>query len=495
MADKQQHRDKEGKGVGGSEERTDWTGDSYTQHIDSEGRNAGSSEEATNLFGDKFIRHLDRDNNSTGFSEKKTDWTGSEYVQHYDDQGRRAGQSERTSDAFGGERIVHRDRHGNIVGESTGENIYKAGNPPSRVPARTSVIRSILPKSSDDEGWNGIGFLLALIAALTVIFLAVYFGLPILGGFWLAKTVNKKWINPVQDRHRMRWLMLPAVFASTAILLNELIATGFMAANCSDPQSLSCSGYLRRPAPTLFGLHLRFLPQSLASKSDQQNILNPSNNYQPGANSNAFTANTGSTPVQSGVSYGAISRSTSTGKLGLSWNFSSQASAEARASQECGMNDCTNILWFRNGYGAFAQADDGAWGAHWGATRQEAEQKALSKCQQTSQTANSCRIRNLVSSRDGVNQHLSNFQKTQESFPWQASCGSPPVSGVNWLPVIGPRESVETVRSRYCGDAYSKADGTVQVASFSSFEEATAFAKRLSQASGYSFTVGQPKAR
>lgn len=80
----------------------------------------------------------------------------------------------------------------------------------------------------------------------------------------------------------------------------------------------------------------------------------------------------------------------------------------------------------------------------------------------------------------------------QDALPWQASCGSPPVSGSSWWPVLGPREALEVVRRSYCGDAFVTPAGVAQVASFSTFEQASAFAQRLTSASGYSFRVGQP---
>lgn len=88
---------------------------------------------------------------------------------------------------------------------------------------------------------------------------------------------------------------------------------------------------------------------------------------------------------------------------------------------------------------------------------------------------------------------ISNRPAVQAPLSWQSSCGSPPVSGSSWWPVLGPAEAVETVRSRYCGDAYVTAYGYAQVASFSSQADATAFAQRLAAASGYSFRVGQPR--
>jgi len=88
---------------------------------------------------------------------------------------------------------------------------------------------------------------------------------------------------------------------------------------------------------------------------------------------------------------------------------------------------------------------------------------------------------------------LTKQSATQAPLSWQSSCGSAPVSGSRWWPVLGPADAVETIRSRYCGDAYVTAYGFAQVASFSSVEEATAFAQRLSDASGYSLRVGEPR--
>lgn len=76
---------------------------------------------------------------------------------------------------------------------------------------------------------------------------------------------------------------------------------------------------------------------------------------------------------------------------------------------------------------------------------------------------------------------------------WQPSCGSPPVAGLSWWPVLGPPETQSLVRNRFCGDAFITAEGFVQVASFSSVEAATNFAQQLSAITGYAFRVGQSR--
>lgn len=92
----------------------------------------------------------------------------------------------------------------------------------------------------------------------------------------------------------------------------------------------------------------------------------------------------------------------------------------------------------------------------------------------------------------GVAMLIPKLSSTQPPLRWLPSCGSAPVSGSRWWPVLGPAEAVDSIRSRYCGDAYVTAFGYAQVASFSSFEEASSFAQRLSADSAYSFRVGEP---
>jgi len=49
------------------------------------------------------------------------------------------------------------------------------------------------------------------------------------------------------------------------------------------------------------------------------------------------------------------------------------------------------------------------------------------------------------------------------------------------------RASLNIVKSRYCADSYIRKDGNVQVASFTSEQEAQQFANTLQQATGYQF--------
>jgi serine/threonine-protein kinase len=81
----------------------------------------------------------------------------------------------------------------------------------------------------------------------------------------------------------------------------------------------------------------------------------------------------------------------------------------------------------------------------------------------------------------------------ESTMAWQPSCGSSDGNALSWWPVLGPREALDLVRSRYCGDAYATADGATQVASFTSVGAATDFAMRLSAFTGYSFRVGQQR--
>jgi hypothetical protein len=154
--------------------------------------------------------------------------------------------------------------------------------PPAH-PRSFSLPRPRFSRSSnDDDTWSGIGFLLTALFVLVVVVLFVYIGVPILAGVWLAKFVNRRWVEPVPDRHRWRWAILPAAFAAGALPTNELVATGFGALNCSDPQSVSCANYRLAPTPTVLGLH-RWLVQrdSIASQPPQAGSSATSSSFAP----------------------------------------------------------------------------------------------------------------------------------------------------------------------------------------------------------------------
>ena len=76
---------------------------------------------------------------------------------------------------------------------------------------------------------------------------------------------------------------------------------------------------------------------------------------------------------------------------------------------------------------------------------------------------------------------------------YSSSCGSPPGAGKRWWPVLGRanRQLLQTIRNRYCGDAYINEEGALQVASFDSWNGAESFRLRLEAATGSSFRVGQ----
>lgn len=79
------------------------------------------------------------------------------------------------------------------------------------------------------------------------------------------------------------------------------------------------------------------------------------------------------------------------------------------------------------------------------------------------------------------------------SLRYSRSCGSPPGTGKRWWPVLGRanRQLLQTIRNRYCGDAYINEEGALQVASFDSWNGAESFRLRLEAATGSSFRVGQ----
>ena len=491
MGNNQRHRDKDGNQSGTSENKTSPLGNQYTEHRDSSGDLAGTSEERTDLLGNQYIQHRDKLNAHSGSSEEKTDWTGSTYTQHYDKDGRKVGQSETKTDVLGNEYILHRDKDGNTAGTSTGGSASTTKPPLNTwIPPISSLPSRIASRSSSDDGLGGVATLVTLLIGLALLLAFLYVGVPIFAGYWFAKFTNKRWISPVEERHRWRWVILPVVFSSVALLVNELIASGIMAAKCSEPQSIDCSDYLRNPAPTVFALHTRFIQVNPAATTTANKSQRPHTNPNAVSTLGQTAHNTQDSVTNSGDSFGAISRSESTGQLTYAWNFNSQSAAESRAQQDCGARDCRVILWFKNGYGAFAQANDGTWSTNWGGTQIEAEQKARNSCQQSTRTPGTCETKAIVGSKVGL---LNRSEVPQVAPSWQPSCGSPPVNGGTWWPVLGPADALEAVRGRFCGDAYVKADGSMQTASFSNYDDATTFARRLSEQSGYSFRVGEPK--
>lgn len=170
--------------------------------------------------------------------------------------------------------------------------------------SRRFSIPRVRPSTFTDDGpTQGIVFLLGLVLVVAVIVLFLYIVLPILVGVWLAKFVNRRWVQSVPGRQRWRWAILPAVFAAGALPTNELVATGFGALNCSDPQSSSCARYRRSPLPTVLGIHSWLTQRDLNSDISQQSpISNPESPISEGSGTmNASPDPVASNPVPSGV--------------------------------------------------------------------------------------------------------------------------------------------------------------------------------------------------
>jgi serine/threonine-protein kinase len=77
--------------------------------------------------------------------------------------------------------------------------------------------------------------------------------------------------------------------------------------------------------------------------------------------------------------YAAIAYSQDSGAYGYSNNYDSRDGAEASAMRECG-RDCSVVLWFRNACGALATGEDNGYGTGWAMSRGEAEDVAMSNC-------------------------------------------------------------------------------------------------------------------
>ena len=96
-----------------------------------------------------------------------------------------------------------------------------------------------------------------------------------------------------------------------------------------------------------------------------------------------------------GNRYGSISYSMKTDAHGWSYDFESQDIAESRAVDECAKygEGCIVAVWFSNACGALAVGDGYSYGADWGRNQQEAENKALNRC---NSTTSNCKIRRAL---------------------------------------------------------------------------------------------------
>ncbi len=97
------------------------------------------------------------------------------------------------------------------------------------------------------------------------------------------------------------------------------------------------------------------------------------------------------------ASYGAISVSKSTGRVGISWGKISQQYAFYDANAYCGAADCSPVVWVQGGCAAIAKSNVGknlAWGYH--SSKNVAMHYALQACQMSQEPG--CRIEAWVCS-------------------------------------------------------------------------------------------------
>lgn len=91
--------------------------------------------------------------------------------------------------------------------------------------------------------------------------------------------------------------------------------------------------------------------------------------------------------VCAGDKYGAIAYSLEAGVYGYATDYNTQGEAETAALEACveelgeNKSECAVELWFKNGYGALAEGDNG-FGTGWGRYKQDAQINAMEKCQQ-----------------------------------------------------------------------------------------------------------------
>jgi serine/threonine-protein kinase len=112
----------------------------------------------------------------------------------------------------------------------------------------------------------------------------------------------------------------------------------------------------------------------------------------------------------------------------------------------------------------------------------QAEKERLQQEKQELQTK-------LTQQQQSSGSSLSTNNNISAALPRLASCGSPAGSGTVWYPVLGNAKALHLVKNNYCADAFITKNGNLQVASFTSTDEAEQFARLLSNATGYNFWV------
>ena len=92
----------------------------------------------------------------------------------------------------------------------------------------------------------------------------------------------------------------------------------------------------------------------------------------------------GAQPASAGDTYGAIAVDPNNGAFGYSTGASDQLEAEGIALANCIAegDNCEIAIWFKNGCGAVAAANNGAWGSGWGGNPEIAQNHAIRECQQ-----------------------------------------------------------------------------------------------------------------
>jgi hypothetical protein len=102
------------------------------------------------------------------------------------------------------------------------------------------------------------------------------------------------------------------------------------------------------------------------------------------------------------ATFGAIAYSPSSGAFGWAWNQTQIEDARNAAIRSCIRNDCAGyVLWFKDGFGAVAKNQSGAWATSWGTTQTEAERGAVNRCEQLRRSNDPCTVWAVIDSVRG----------------------------------------------------------------------------------------------
>jgi serine/threonine protein kinase len=126
------------------------------------------------------------------------------------------------------------------------------------------------------------------------------------------------------------------------------------------------------------------------------------------------------------------------------------------------------------------------------AEKERAEAEARAKAEAEARAKAEAEARAKAEAKANAQAEVNQNPPNNNGLSYQNACGDSGGSNAVWYAVVGNSSATNTVRSNYCGDAFVRPDGLLQVASFTSPSRAEDFADQLSAETGADFWVRNP---